>query len=1038
MKRDRKHRGSEGREATTQNEAAEKGNANDRKRRRRGHGTAMNVRLSWRKKLVFAAATTLVAVGLMEVGLWAFGVRPVIATEDPYVGFTSLSPLFEEYKDEDGDISMRTAENKRRLFNLQNFKRDKPSNGYRIFTLGGSTTLGRPYDDATSFSGWLRAFLPRADDSRAWEVINCGGESYASYREAILVEEACKYEPDLFIVYGSHNEFLERRTYHTVIETPPVIRGLGSLASRTHLYAAAHWAVQATRGTPEDAERDTLESEVRTRLDRSVGPADFSRDDELRKQIVEHYRFNLARIVDTARANGAEVLFVSPAANLRDCTPFKSEHAADVAGNDAKQAAFQREYSLAETSLHAATELAKVVSKLNIEAREKEEKERAAKDAKGAGKDSKEEKQLDAVKPEAVKPEAVKPDAVKPGEKKEEARPAAEKLSGSPARIAAVAQAVGKSNEAAPSKPEAKKGADADDKAAETPAAEKPEAAKPVEKAEPQSASELAEQGAAAIYAELNKALAAVGRAIAIDDRYAAAHYLRGQILDQLAEFDEAKKAYARALDEDVCPLRAVSELPRVMADVAEERDVELIDFARIIADVSPDGIADKEWFLDHVHPSPGGHQLLAQAIVDRLIKMDVVKRTGSWNKRTIDDVRAQIVGGIDREAHGKALRNLSKVLEWAGKYEESTRLAQQAAELAPTDIESYFRMAAGAAAQGKYERAIEIYELCLKFDPEAAVTYNAAGGVYEHLGQFDEALKHYRKAVGFATKRGEHRFAVQARTLAGGALAKLNRLDEAEKELLAAIEYDRRYAEAHNKLGLVYARQKRFKEALAEVAEAQRLEPKNAAFLRNEAAYLIELGDYGKAKERLQASLAIEKSHAETYATLGFAHLQLGEKEAAAAAYRTALRLDGQMVGARLNLAQMHVEAGEFAEADKVLAELDAPQTLEASARLAWRLATSPVDDERDGKMAVAIAERVRKHKEVGDKSPAALDVLAAAYAEAGRFDDAVATANLAVAAAVEAKADRFAAAVKERLAGYREKRPYREAPPGKSDGGK
>lgn len=1017
MKRDRKHRGSDERKATTQDEA-KPGNAKDRNRPRRGGGPR-NVRLSWRKKLLFAVATTLVVLGLLEVGLWAFGVRPVIATEDPYVGFTSLAPLFEEYQGEDGAVWMRTAENKRRLFNFQTFERDKPSGTYRIFALGGSTTLGRPYDDATSFSGWLREFLPRADDSRKWEVINCGGESYASYREAILVEEACRYEPDLFIVYGSHNEFLERRTYHAVIETPPVIRGLGSLASRTHLYAAAHWAVHATRAAPAEVQRDTLESEVRTRLDRSVGPADFSRDDELRRQIVEHYRFNLARIVDTARANGAEVLFVSPAANLRDCTPFKSEHAADVAANDVKRAAFQREYSQAETSLHAAKELAKVVAKLNLEAREKEAKEKAAKDAKGAqpgANDSKARKQ-----PEAATP------ATPPAEKNVEGKSTSAKPPGSPVPTAAVVQAADPPNkETPPSKPEAPKAADA----RTTDAKEKPS-----EKPEPQTAGELAEQGAAAIYAELNKGLAAIGRAIAIDDRHAAAHYLRGQILDQLAEFDEAKKAYVRALDEDVCPLRAVSELPQAMAEVAQERHVELIDFAKIIANASPDAIADKEWFLDHVHPSPGGHQLLAQAIVDRLIEIGVVQRTSYWNKRTIDDVQAKIVGGIDREAHGKALRNLSKVLEWAGKYEESTRLAQQAAELAPTDIESYFRMAAGAAAQGKYERAIEIYELCLKFDPEAAVTHNAAGGVYEHLGQFDEALKHYRKAVGFATKRGEHRFAVQARTLAGGALAKLDRLAEAEQELLAAIDYDPRYAEAHNKLGLVYARQKRFQEALAKVAIAQRIEPKNAAFLRNEAAYLIELGDFAKAKERLQASLAIERSHAETYATLGFAHLKLGEREPAAAAYRTALRIEGQLVGARLNLAQMHVDAGEFAEADKILAEFDAPQTLEASARLAWRLATSPVDGERNAKLAVAIAERVRRHKEVGDKSPAALDVLAAAYAEAGRFDEAVTAANLAVAAAIEAKDDEFAAAVKERLTGYREKRPYREPPPATPD---
>ena len=45
----------------------------------------------------------------------------------------------------------------------------------RILCLGGSTTYGRPFDDATSFCGWLRVLLPVADPSRRWEVVNCGG-----------------------------------------------------------------------------------------------------------------------------------------------------------------------------------------------------------------------------------------------------------------------------------------------------------------------------------------------------------------------------------------------------------------------------------------------------------------------------------------------------------------------------------------------------------------------------------------------------------------------------------------------------------------------------------------------------------------------------------------------------------------------------------------------------------------------------------------------------------------------------------------------
>ena len=43
------------------------------------------------------------------------------------------------------------------------FRTRQPSGTVRIFCMGGSTTYGHPYDDKTSFCGWLRAMLPGAD-----------------------------------------------------------------------------------------------------------------------------------------------------------------------------------------------------------------------------------------------------------------------------------------------------------------------------------------------------------------------------------------------------------------------------------------------------------------------------------------------------------------------------------------------------------------------------------------------------------------------------------------------------------------------------------------------------------------------------------------------------------------------------------------------------------------------------------------------------------------------------------------------------------
>ncbi|MHC4216078.1 MAG: SGNH/GDSL hydrolase family protein, partial [Planctomycetota bacterium] len=188
------------------------------------------------KKLLFTTVIVCVFFVIAELVLAILGVTPVLYEKDPYVGFSSHIPLFTEQLNPDGKSYMVTAKNKLEWFNSQQFALDKDTDAYRIFCVGGSTTYGRPYDDTTSFCGWLRAMLPKADPTRKWEVINAGGISYASYRVTKLMEELIDYKPDLFIIYSGHNEFLEHRTYDQIISMPKALRGIGVITSKTRIY----------------------------------------------------------------------------------------------------------------------------------------------------------------------------------------------------------------------------------------------------------------------------------------------------------------------------------------------------------------------------------------------------------------------------------------------------------------------------------------------------------------------------------------------------------------------------------------------------------------------------------------------------------------------------------------------------------------------------------------------------------------------------------------------------------------------------------
>lgn len=295
--------------------------------------------MSRTKKLVFSLLTVVAFFLALEAVLTVAGVWPIAATEDPYVGFSSQLPLMLPATDENGTAILKTAPDKLVLFNEQKFAATKPARTRRIFCLGGSTTFGRPYADPTSYSNWLRELLPTVDGNTKWEVINAGGVSYASYRVATVMEELAQYDPDLFIVFSAHNEFLERRTYADMFERSQGLLDVTALLSKTRTWSAMSRLLNRDGSF---AKADMLPAEVDEMLNHSVGPEAYHRDDDWKQKVVTHYRLNLSRMVKIAEHAGADIVFVTPASNEKDCSPFKSELSDDL--NPQQKESFYRSY----------------------------------------------------------------------------------------------------------------------------------------------------------------------------------------------------------------------------------------------------------------------------------------------------------------------------------------------------------------------------------------------------------------------------------------------------------------------------------------------------------------------------------------------------------------------------------------------------------------------------------------------------------------------------------------------------------------------
>ncbi|MEX0676367.1 MAG: hypothetical protein WD063_04790, partial [Pirellulales bacterium] len=138
--------------------------------------------MSRRRRWVFRCLAVLVGLsplvaceGFCAVFDWG---RPGLH-DDPFVGFRSVVPLFVLNEDQ---TRYEIPKARQAYFRPDSFAAKKAPDEFRIFCLGESTVQGNPFTIETSFTTWLEISLRAADASRSWEVVNCGGISYASYR----------------------------------------------------------------------------------------------------------------------------------------------------------------------------------------------------------------------------------------------------------------------------------------------------------------------------------------------------------------------------------------------------------------------------------------------------------------------------------------------------------------------------------------------------------------------------------------------------------------------------------------------------------------------------------------------------------------------------------------------------------------------------------------------------------------------------------------------------------------------------------------
>lgn len=268
-------------------------------------------------------ATAALMLAGLELGLAALGVATLLDREDPFRGFSGRVAVFERDAARGVWTSDRPAN--RTTFNPQSFAIDKPAGGFRVFVLGGSSAYGFPWGAETAFPAILGEALRALHPGRSIEVVNAAGISYASHRLRILAGEVLRHEPDLLVVYGGHNEFIERAFYRSLRSRAESTGGLGDLLHRSHLAGAMSGALHALRPARDGVRAAWVAADdglpaltVRRDFAELLAPVE-------RRELEGFFEENLTSIVRMALSRGVAVVLCTVPANLRDWKPVREE-----------------------------------------------------------------------------------------------------------------------------------------------------------------------------------------------------------------------------------------------------------------------------------------------------------------------------------------------------------------------------------------------------------------------------------------------------------------------------------------------------------------------------------------------------------------------------------------------------------------------------------------------------------------------------------------------------------------------------------------
>jgi tetratricopeptide (TPR) repeat protein len=332
------------------------------------------------------------------------------------------------------------------------------------------------------------------------------------------------------------------------------------------------------------------------------------------------------------------------------------------------------------------------------------------------------------------------------------------------------------------------------------------------------------------------------------------------------------------------------------------------------------------------------------------------------------------------------------------------------------------------ALQKGQIDEAILHYQRVLETRPGYTETnrrnaYYNLGNALLRKNKIDEAIANYRKAL-----EGHSEYEPEAHNGLGIALLRKGEVDEAIFHFEKFVQLRPDHAEAYYNLGNALLQKGLVDDAVAHYEKALKLNPILAKAESNLGNALLHKGQIDEAIGHLQKAVELDPNNVVTESNFGYALLQKGRVEESFTHLQRALEVDPDYIAAHFNLANTLLQMGRVDEAVSHLQKVITvdPNDPEAQRNMAWVLATWPEARIRDGAKAVELAERANQLTE--SRNPIIGATLAAAYAETGRFPDAIRTAEAALQLAADSGNVALTELIRAQIELYRSGLPYRD----------